>query len=125
MKSNKIDALIYQITSGKAKSDSAKILLEIEKQPLTIEKLVLKGWKIQTASARCSELEDLGLIKKIYNPTNSFSWFRFVRDPQEREELRNRIANEKKQKYFAKGLELGYFYFDDFGKIVADLKFVL
>lgn len=125
MKSNKIDALIYQITSGKAKSDSAKILLEIEKQPLTIEKLVLKGWKIQTASARCSELEDLGMIKKIYNPTNSFSWFRFVRDPQEREELRNRIANEKKQKYFAKGLELGYFYFDDFGKIVADLKFVL
>jgi hypothetical protein len=125
MKSNKIDALIYQITSGKAKSDSAKILLEIEKQPLTIEKLVLMGWKIQTASARCSELEDLGLIKKIYNPTNSFSWFRFVRDPQEREELRNRIANEKKQKYFAKGLELGYFYWDDFGKIVADLKFVL
>jgi len=125
MKSNKIDALIYQITSGKAKSDSAKILLEIEKQPLTIEKLVLKGWKIQTASARCSELEDLGLIKKIYNPTNSFSWFRFVRDPQEREELRNRIANEKKQKYFAKGLEVGYFYFDDFGKLVVDLKFVL
>ena len=125
MKSNKIDALIYQLTSGKAKSDSAKILLEISKKHLTIEKLVLKGWKIQTASARCSELEDLGMIKKIYNPTNSFSWFRFVRDPQEREELRNRIANEKKQKYFAKGLELGYFYFDDFGKIVADLKFVL
>ena len=125
MKTNKLDALIYQIKSGKAKSDSAKILLEIEKQPLTIEKLVLMGWKIQTASARCSELEDLGMIKKIYNPTNSFSWFRFVRNPQEREELRNRIANEKKQKYFAKGLELGYFYFDDFGKIVADLKFVL
>jgi hypothetical protein len=122
MKSNKIDALIYQITSGKAKSDSAKILLEIEKQPLTIEKLVLKGWKIQTASARCSELEELGLIKKIYNPTNSFSWFRFVRDPQEREDLRKMIANVKKQKYFAKGIELGYFYWDDFGKIVANFE---
>ena len=122
MKSNKIDALIYQITSGKAKSDSAKILLEIEKQPLTIEKLVLKGWKIQTASARCSELEDLGLIKKIYNPTNSFSWFQYVSDPQERKELQNRIANDKKQKYFAKGLEMGYFYWDDFGKIVANFK---
>ena len=122
MKSNKIDALIYQITSGKAKSDSAKILLEIEKQPLTIEKLVLMGWKIQTASARCSELEDLGMIKKIYNPTNSFSWFRFVREPQEREDLRKMIANVKKQKYFAKGIELGYFYWDDYGKIVANFK---
>jgi len=121
MKSNKIDALIYQITSGKAKSDSAKILLEIEKQPLTIEKLVLKGWKIQTASARCSELEDLGLIKKIYNPTNSFSWFQFVRDPQEREDLCKMIANVKKQKYFAKGIELGYFYWDENGKVVANL----
>ena len=96
--------------------------MEIEKQPLTIEKLVLKGWKIQTASARCSELEELGLIKKIYNPTNSFSWFRFVRDPQEREDLRKMIANVKKQKYFAKGIELGYFYWDDFGKIVANFE---
>lgn len=122
MRTNKIDALIYQITSGKAKSDSAKILLEIEKKPLTIEKLVLMGWKIQTASARCSELEDLGMIKKIYNPTNSFSWFRFVRDPQEREDLRKMIANVKKQKYFAKGIELGYFYWDDYGKIVANFK---
>lgn len=122
MKSNKIDAFIYQMTSGKAKSDSAKILLEIEKQPLTIEKLVLMGWKIQTASARCSELEELGMIKKIYNPTNSFSWFQFVKDPQERQELRNRIANQKKQKYFAKGLEMGYFYWDDFGKINANFE---
>jgi hypothetical protein len=125
MKSNKIDALIYQITSGKAKSDSAKILLEISKEPLTLGHFILKGWKHQTASARCSELEDLGLIKKIYNPTNSYSFFQYVSDPEERKELQNRIANDKMQKYFAKGLEMGYFQFDDYGKIIANLKLVL
>lgn len=124
MKSNKIDALNYQLTSGKATSDRAKILLEISKQPLTIENLVLKGWKIQTASARLSELEEFGMIKKMYNPTNSFSWFKFVSDPQERENLRNQIANNKKAKYFAKGLEMGYFELNENGLIV-NYKFTL
>ena len=118
MKSNKIDALIYQITSGKAKSDSAKILLEISKQPLTLGHFILKGWKHQTCSARLSELEDLGLIKKIYNPTNSYSFFQYVSDPEERIELQNRIANDKKAKYFAKGLEMGYFELNKKGLIV-------
>lgn len=124
MKSNKIDALIYQITSGKAKSDSAKILLEISKQPLTLGHFILKGWKHQTCSARLSELEDLGLIKKIYNPTNSYSFFQYVSDPVERKELQNRIANDKKAKYFAKGLEMGYFELNENGLIV-NYKFVL
>jgi len=124
MKSNKIDALNYQLTSGKATSDRAKILLEISKRPLTIENLVLMGWKIQTASARCSELEELGMIKKMYNPTNSFSWFKFVSDPQEREDLRKQIANNKKAKYFAKGLEMGYFELNENGLIV-NYKFTL
>jgi hypothetical protein len=122
MKSNKIDALIYQITSGKAKTDSAKILLELSKQPLTLEYFVFKGMKIQTASARCSELEEMGLIKKIYNPINSFSWFQYVSDPQEQQDLRNLIANEKKSKYFSKGLQMGYFEFDDDGKIIANFE---
>jgi len=124
MKSNKIDALNYQLTSGKATNDRAKILLEISKRPLTIENLVLMGWKIQTASARCSELEDLGMIKKMYNPSNSFSWFRFVEDLQEREDLRKQIANNKKAKYFAKGLEMGYFELNENGLIV-NYKFTL
>lgn len=124
MKSNKIDALIYQITSGKAKSDSAKILLEISKQPLTLGHFILKGWKHQTCSARLSELEDLGLIKKIYNPTNSYSFFQYVSDPEERKELQNRIAHDKKAKYFAKGLEMGYFELNENGLIV-NYKFIL
>lgn len=124
MKTNKIDALIYQLTSGKANSDKAKILFEIQKKPITIENLVLMGYKIQTASARCSELEELGLIKKMYNPTNSFSWFRFVKDTEEREELRLEIANAKKTKYFAKGLELGYFKWDDNGQIIANFELI-
>ena len=122
MKSNKIDALNYQLTSGKATSDRAKILLEISKKPLTIENLVLMGWKIQTASARCYELEELGMIKKMYNPTNSFSWFRFVEDPQEREDLRKEIANNKKSKYFAKGVEMGYFKWSEDGQIIANFE---
>lgn len=125
MTSNKIDALNYQLTSGKATSDRAKILLEISKKPLTIENLVLMGWKIQTASARCSELEDLGMIKKLYNPTNSFSWFQFVSDPQEREDLRKMIVNVKKSKYFAKGVEMGYFKWSDDGQIIADFELLL
>jgi hypothetical protein len=48
-----------------------------------------------------------------------------VSDPEERKELQNRIANDKMQKYFAKGLEMGYFQFDDYGKIIANLKLVL
>jgi hypothetical protein len=122
MRTNKIDALIYQITSGKAKSDKEKILSEIYKKPLTIESLVLMGYKIQTASARCSELEELGLIKKMYNPTNSFSWFRFVEDPQEREDLRKEIANNKKSKYFAKGVEMGYFKWSEDGQIIGNFE---
>jgi hypothetical protein len=125
MKSNKIDALNYQLTSGKATSDRAKILLEISKKPLTIENLVLMGWKIQTASARCSELEDLGLIKKLYNPTNSFSWFQFVSDPQEREDLRDEVLNNKKIKYFAKGFEMSYLKWDENGQIVANFDYLL
>lgn len=124
MKTNKIDALLYQLTSGKAKSDRAQILLEISKRPLTIENLVSMGMKIQTASARCSELEEMGFIQKMYNPTNSFSWFKFVEDPQEREYLRNMIANNKKAKYFAKGLEMGYFELNENGLIV-NYKFIL
>ncbi len=125
MKTNKIDALMYQITSGKIKTDKAKILFEISKRPLTIENLVLSGFKIQTASARCSELEEMGFIKKMYSPTNSFSWFRYVEDPKEREELRKMIANVKKQKYFAKGVEMGYFSWNEDGEIVANFEMFL
>jgi hypothetical protein len=67
----------------------------------------------------------LGLIKKIYNPTNSFSWFQYVSDPQEREELRNWKANLKKGKYFAKGLKMGYFDFNEQGRILANCEFIL
>jgi len=125
MKSNKIDALLYQITSGKATSDRAKILLHIKQQPLTIEKLVMLGYKIQTVSARLSELEEFGLIKKMYNPTNSFSWFSAITNPQEQEDARNMIANIKKTKYFATGIEKGYFYWDENGQVVANLSMIL
>jgi hypothetical protein len=124
MKSNKVDAFLHQTLSGKAKTDRAKILLEISKRPLTIENLVLKGWKIQTASARCSELEEMGLIKKMYNPNKSYSWFRFIEDENEREELRKKIENDKKARYFAKGLEKGYFELNENGLIV-NYKFSL
>jgi hypothetical protein len=83
------------------------------------------GFKIQTASARCSELEDLGLIQKLYNPNNSFSWFRYVEDPKEREELRKEIANKKKYNYFAKGFEMGYFKWGDDGQMIADFKLIM
>jgi hypothetical protein len=56
---------------------------------------------------------------------DSYSFFQYVSDAEERKELQNRIANDKKQKYFAKGLEMGYFKFDDYGKIIANLKLVL
>ena len=125
MKTNKIDALIYQLTSGKSKSDRAKILSHIKQQPLTIEKLVLLGYKIQTVSARLSELEEFGLIKKMYNPSNSFSWFSAITDPQEQEDARKMIANVKKQSYFAKGVEMGYLKFNDNGQIVANFELLL
>lgn len=123
MKSNKIDAFLNQINSGKRESDKVKILRIIKQKPITMENLILLGFKIQTASARLSELEEMGLIEKQYNPTNSFSWFRFVESEEEQKKLRQRIENEKKMKYFTRGLELGYFHFDDNGNLQTDLKF--
>lgn len=125
MKSNKIDAFLNQINSGKRESDKIKILRIIKEKPITMENLILLGFKIQTVSARLSELEEMGLIEKIYNPTNSFSWFKFVESEQDQQILRLKIENEKKIRYFTRGLELGYFYFDDNGRLQADLKLEL
>jgi DNA-binding transcriptional ArsR family regulator len=122
MKSNKIDAFLHQINSGKRETDKVKILKIIKQKPSTLEHLTLYGYKIQTASARLSELEEMGLIRKMYNPNNSFSWFTYVENELEQKSLREKIETEKKMRYFAKGIELEYFYFDDNGELKINLK---
>lgn len=62
----KLTALFKQIHSGKMKSDSAKILnYIIESKMSTMPSIEFKfAMPRQTVSARVSDLEDLGVIKK-------------------------------------------------------------
>ncbi len=113
MKSNKIDALLYQLESGKMECDKSKILFLIRHNLMTLDNIVHSGWKIQTASARLSDLEQMGLVVKIYNPDGKYSFYKFIENKEEQEKLRNEIARNKVLKYFARGCELDFLIFND------------
>ncbi len=111
--SNKIDALLYQLESGKMECDKSKILNLIRYLPMTLENIVASGWKIQTASGRLSDLEEMGLVEKIYNPDGKYSFYKFVEGNEKREQLREDIKREKVFKYFSRGCELDCIVFND------------
>ena len=73
-------AFLKGIETGKFETDKAKIYKILLNEPKTLEMLVLKGWKHQTASARISDLMDLGLVR-AYGQDNSF--FKVETDPNE------------------------------------------
>ncbi len=111
--SNKIDALLFQIESGKMESDKAKLLYTLRFGNYTLNQIVGLGWKIQTASARLADLEEMGLVRKTYNPDSKYSTYSFVKTPEEQKELQDDIQREKLLKYFSKGCEMGYIVFND------------
>jgi len=84
----------------------------IKIRPQTLETLTLLGFKNQTASARLSELEDLGLIKST---GENLSFFTSITDPTEQ----RLHAQARQQTYYLnwvkRGKENGYFkkYLED------------
>lgn len=113
MKTNKIDALLFQVRSGKLKSDKSKLLHLLQFNNLTIKQFVSLGWRIQTVSARLSDLEEMGLVVKIYNPNGEYSFYKFVENKEEQEKLRKENGRNKIFKYFSKGCELEFLIFND------------
>lgn len=80
--SPKIRALMHQIESGKLESDKARILDFIIKFPRSNTKLIQRHLRLshETASARLSDLQDLGLLDA--NTEGAFSEFFYEPDPK-------------------------------------------
>jgi DNA-binding MarR family transcriptional regulator len=112
-RSNKIDALLLQLSSGQMENDKVKLLHTLSFADLTLAQIVSMGWKIQTASGRLADLEEMGLVRKTYNPNSKYSTYSFVKTSEEQKELREDIQREKLLKYFSKGCELNYIIFND------------
>ena len=105
MTTAKQTAFLKGIESGKFNTDKAKIYKILLNEPMTLERLVLKGWKHQTASARISDLMDLGLVK-AYGVDNSF--FKVVTDPNEQKTLMQSRYEEKYNQWARKGESMGF-----------------
>jgi hypothetical protein len=106
MTTAKTNAFINGVESGKFQTDKAKIYRLLQEQPLTLDMLVLKGFKKETASARVSDLMDLGLVKA--NGEN-VSFFQVVTDKEEQQRLIDCRNHANYLNWVKKGKELGYF----------------
>lgn len=82
MSSPKIEALLNQIRSGKMENDKARVLNFIQKNPhATIQDIEI-GLNLyhETASARVSDLEDIGVIE--VSKTGRYSHLVYQDDPK-------------------------------------------
>lgn len=105
--SPKIEAYLTQLKSGKASSDKAKIVKTLTDGPKTLEHFVLSGFKIQTISARLSDLEDEGIVFKKADNHGGFSWYYLENDISKQELNRKAKMLEKKLAWLKRGLEIG------------------
>lgn len=63
MSKQSIEALKQQVESGKYLSDQARVFASVTEARASLKELVTKmGMKVQTVSARLSELQDQGVI---------------------------------------------------------------
>jgi hypothetical protein len=106
MTNAKANAFLNGVNSSKFNTDKAKIYRILEKQPLTLDGLVLKGFKKETASARISDLMDLGLVKAI---GENVSFFQVVKDEEEIKLLIECRNHANYLNWVKRGKELGYF----------------
>lgn len=104
----KIQAYLNQIATGKVISDKARIVEILSRGPATIETFILRGFKIQTISARLSELEDEGVVYKVSDSNKDYSWYRLIENELEQDVAKKNKANEKKTAWFKRGLALGF-----------------
>lgn len=108
MKSNKIKALEMQIESGKRNNDRTKIIAMLKERSMTLDHFVMNGIRKETVTARLSELEEMGFVKKRQKADEKLSWFVFVENEMERAYLRERVEDLKKKAFFKRGLINGW-----------------
>lgn len=106
----KINALLHQIRTGNIRCLQAKLLGYIAEKPCSLQELRNATTIVhQTITARLSELEDMGLIKKGSRIKGQpFSIFHYVKDPAERIRLQRKKAAERRQKWVDLGKKNGW-----------------
>jgi hypothetical protein len=100
MTTAKYNAFIKGLESGKFETDKLRIYKLLEKEPLTLDMLVLRGIKKETASARISDLMDLGAVKAI---GQNISFFQVVTDEKLICNLQRQRSSESFLKWQKKG----------------------
>lgn len=105
----KIEALLKQIHSGKRMSDNARILDYIMKHPFTTtsEVEIKLNMLHQTASARISDLLDIGVIEekgKKESARSSFTYLKYQPNPSKQIENALKRKKEKYSHWLKKGL---------------------
>lgn len=108
-KQTQIDALLKQVQSGKLTSDKAKILSYIGKHPYTTDLDLVNhlGMHRKTASARLTDLEDMGLITtRGVQEQEGYSRNRYITvdNAALSRYLREQRDNDKYIKWLKKGL---------------------
>ncbi|MCB0448445.1 MAG: MarR family transcriptional regulator [Gelidibacter sp.] len=120
----KIQALLKQIHSGKRQSDKARVLDFVMKHPYctTVDVEVKLNMLHQTASARISDLLDLGVIEERGTKETATSNFTYLKyQPDYLQQVIN-SRNRKKDKY-DNWVKKGLTQFNDL--INPELKFQL
>ena len=101
----KTNAFLDGIDRGKFNNQKSKIFNLLKKKPLTLEMLILHGYPEKTASARISDLMDLGLVQA---KGEKISFFYVVLDSQRQIELINQRKEINYNKWVQKGTESGF-----------------
>ena len=105
----KIEALLNQVKTGRIKSLQGRILAMIMVKARTLDELRADyGFTHQTVSARLSELEDLGLIRKTRESGESYSSYHFVEDYAEQVRMKRRKDAERRQRWVDLGVRNGW-----------------
>lgn len=115
MKTAKIEALEKQIKSGKLNSDKARILEFAKRKKFFFirEVMTALNLSIRTASARISELEDLGLIAYQYAMKTKYApdkqgMFKYLDDDGERRKHARKRHYDRRKKWLNYGEVNGF-----------------
>lgn len=109
----KIKALLKQIETGQITTDAGRILAHIKKYPYSTLPEIKRKLQLshQTASARLSDLQDLGIVEENgTTKTGSYTYFKYQADFLKQEEN----ARERKREKYTLWLKKGLNKFEEF-----------
>lgn len=106
MTTAKRNAFISGIESGKFNTDKAKIFNLLREKPMKLEQLIAYGFPEKVASARISDLMDLGLVSANGDDKSIFF---VVTDQKQQEMLMQFRQNKAFVNWRKKGEENGWF----------------